>query len=100
MTQTDFGPVNIRRGNTVEFVAQFFDVNSNLITPGSATLAITYTNLNNVPQTDNVTMFPVNTDLIGTWSSTNAVSCLAPWTITATGQSTIAQSGVVRVYDP
>ena len=100
MTQTDLGPVNIRSGNTAEFVAQFFDANRNLVTPLSATLAITYVNISNVSQTDNVTLSPVGGDLIGTWSSTNAVAGLAPWTVTVTGFSSISQTGVVRVYDP
>jgi hypothetical protein len=100
MTQTDLGPVNIRQGDTAEFVAQFFDANRFLITPLSATLSITYTNLGYASQTDNVVLSPVGGSLIGTWSSTNALAGLAPWTVTTVGVSSISQSGVVRVYDP
>jgi hypothetical protein len=100
MPQLDFGPVNIRRGNSAEFIAQFFDSNGNLISPLSATLAITYQNLSNASQTDNVTLTPTSANSIGTWSSANALAGLAPWTVTATGVSSIAQQGVIRVYDP
>ena len=100
MTQVDFGPVNIRQGNSAEFIAQFFDANGNLTIPVSATLSIVYLNINNASQTDNVLILPNGGDLLGTWSSTNAQAGLAPWTITATGASSISQSGVIRVYDP
>ena len=100
MTQVDFGPVNIRQGNSAEFIAQFFDVNGNLITPLSANFSITYQNLNYASQTDNITMLPFNADLTCVWSSTNALPGLAPWTVAATSASSIAQNGIVRVYDP
>lgn len=100
MTQTDFGPVNIRYSNSAFFTAEFFDSNGNITVPLSATLSITYTNINNVSQTDNITMTPINSYLCGTWSSTNAIPGLAPWTITALGASSASQTGVIRVYDP
>lgn len=100
MTQVDFGPVNIRYGNSAFFTAEFYDSNGNLTVPISATLSITYTNINNASQTDNVTLLPVNSFLVGTWSSTNAIPGLAPWSITAFGASSASQLGVIRVYDP
>jgi len=42
---------------------------------------------------------PNNAFLTGTWSSTNAASGLAPWTITATGASSVSQTGTIRVLD-
>jgi hypothetical protein len=100
MTQIDFGPTNITFGNSAFFTAEFFDVNGNLTTPVSAILAITYTNLANASQTDNVTMSPTGGFLTGTWSSANAQPGLAPWTITAAGASSASQLGVIRVLDP
>lgn len=100
MTQVDYGPVNIRRGNSARFTAEFFDVNGNTTTPLSATLSISYLNITNVTQTDNVTLLPSDSFLIGTWSSTNAQAGLAPWTVTAVGATSAAQAGVIRVYDP
>lgn len=100
MTQVDFGPVNITYGNSAFFTAEFYDVNGNITVPLSATLSITYTNINNISQTDNVTMTPTNSFLTGTWSSTNAIPGLAPWTITALGASSASQLGIIRVIDP
>lgn len=100
MTQLDFGPVNIRYGNSAYFTAEFYDSNGNITVPISATLSITYTNINNISQTDLVTLTPNNSFLNGVWSSTNAIPGLAPWTITATGASSASQSGVIRIYDP
>lgn len=100
MTQTDFGPVNIRRGNSAAFTVQFFDVNGNTTTPLSAILALSYTDIANALQTDNVTLLPSNSFLIGTWGSSTVPAQLVPWTVTATGASSIAQSGIIRIYDP
>lgn len=100
MTQVDLGPVNITYGNSAFFTAEFYDSNGNITTPISATLSITYTNINNVPQTDTVTMTPANRYLTGTWSSCNSLPGLAPWTITASGASSASQLGVIRVVDP
>lgn len=100
MTQVDYGPVNITYGNSAYFTAEFYDANGNITVPISATLSITYMNINNVSQTDNVTLTPNNSFLNGTWSSTNAVPGLAPWTITAFGASSASQIGIIRVIDP
>lgn len=100
MTQVDFGPVNITYGNSAFFTAEFYDTNGNITVPVSATLSITYTNISNASQTDNVTLTPVNSYLCGTWSSTNAIPGLAPWTITAFGASSASQIGIIRVIDP
>jgi hypothetical protein len=97
MTQVDFGPVNITYGNIAEFVAQLFDSNHNMISPASATLTLTYLNINNAIQTDNITLLPSGGNLTGTWSSTNAAPGIIPWTVTAAGLSSIAQTGDIRV---
>jgi hypothetical protein len=97
VTQLDFGPVNITYGNNAEFVTQFFDSNGNMFSPVSALLSITYLNVNNIAQTDAVTLLPSGGNLVGIWSSINAAPGLASWTVTATGASTVAQVGVIRV---
>lgn len=100
MTQVAFGPVNIQYGNSAFFTAEFYDQNGNITVPISATLSITYTNINNTSQTDLVLLTPNNSFLTGTWSSTNAALGLAPWTITASGASSASQLGIIRVIDP
>jgi hypothetical protein len=100
MTQVEFGPTNLTQGNSAFFTAEFFDSNGNLTIPSGATLQITYTNINNASQTDTVTLSAVNSYFTGTWSSTSASYGLAPWSIFATGNSTAAQMGIIRVVDP
>ena len=100
MPQTDLGPVNIRYGNSAEFVAEFFDSNNHTTVPSGATLSITYTNINNSPQTDTVTLASVNSFFTGVWSSTSAALGLAPWQVFASGNSTAAQIGIIRIIEP
>lgn len=100
MTQIDYGPVNINYGNSAFFTAEFYDSNGNLTVPSGATLSITYININNTSQTDNVALSVNNSFFIGTWSSSNASLGLAPWSIFVTGFSTASQIGVIRVIDP
>ena len=100
MTQVDWGPVNITGGNSAFFTAEFYDASGNLTVPSGATLQITYTNINNASQTDTVTLSAVNSYYTGTWSSTSASYGLANWQIIASGNSTAAQIGVIRVIDP
>lgn len=100
MTQVDYGPVNITYGNSAFFTAEFYDSNGILTVPSGATLSITYTNINNASQTDNVTMSVNNSFYICTWSSTNAALGLAPWSVFVTGFSTASQIGIIRVIDP
>lgn len=100
MTQVDLGPVNINYGNSAFFTAEFYDSSGLLTVPAGATLSITYTNINNISQTDSLVMSLLNNFYTVTWSSTNAALGLAPWTITATGVSSASQIGVIRVIDP
>lgn len=100
MTYVDYGPFNIKYGNSAFFTAEFYDSNGLLTIPAGATLSVTYTNVNNASQTDNVAMSINNSFYVCTWSSTNAALGLAPWTITATGASSASQIGVIRVIDP
>src|SRR5512143_2101049 len=100
MTQVDYGPVNITYGNSAFFTAEFYDSNGILTVPSGATLSITYTNINNAAQTDNVTMSLNNSFFVCTWSSSNASMGLAPWSVFVTGFSTASQIGVIRVIDP
>jgi hypothetical protein len=100
MTQISLGPVNIVQGNSAEFVAEFFDSNNQITVPSGATLSITYTNISNASQTDTVTLGPVNSFFLGVWSSTSAALGLAPWSVYATGFSTAAQTGVIRIIEP
>lgn len=100
MTQVSLGPVNIQYGNSAFFTAEFYDSNGVLTVPSGATLSITYTNINNAAQTDNVTLSVNNSFFIGTWSSSNASLGLALWSIMAAGASSASQLGVIRVIDP
>ena len=100
MTQKEFGTTNKTQGNSAEFVAEFFDSNSNITVPSGATLSVTYTNINNSSQTDNVTMAAINSFFTGVWSSTSASYGLADWSITAAGNSSASQIGQIRVIDP
>jgi len=100
MTQVEFGPTNITGGNSAFFTAEFFDSNGNLTIPSGATLQITYTNISNVSQTDTVTLTARNSYFVGTWSSTSASYSIADWAIFATGNSTAAQVGKLRIIDP
>lgn len=100
MPQTDYGPTNIVQGNSAFFTAEFLDSDGNLTSPSGATLSVSYTNINNTSQTDIVTMTPSNGFFTGIWSSTSASRGLATWSITATGFSSRAQAGQIRVIDP
>lgn len=100
MTQVDLGPVNINYGNSAFFTAEFYDSNGNITVPSGATLSITYTNINNVAQTDLVVLSLNNSFFVGTWSSSNASMGLAPWSIFITGFSTASQIGLLRIIDP
>lgn len=98
--QTVWGPVNIQQGNSAFFTAEFYDSSGNTTTPTGATLAVSYTNLNNLSQTDSFTMAASGSFYTATWSSASASRGLASWTVTATGNSTAAQNGQIRVIDP
>lgn len=100
MPQTDFGPTNIQQRNSAFFTAEFIDSNGNLTIPAGATLEVTYININNLSQTDSFSMTPLNSFFTATWSSTSAALGLATWSITATGFSSLAQTGQIRVIDP
>ena len=100
MTQVEFGPTNITQGNSAFFTAEFYDSNGNITTPSGATLQVTYTNINNATQVDTVTLSAVNSFFTGTWSSSNASYSIADWAIYATGNSTAAQLGKLRIIDP
>lgn len=100
MPQTAWGPVNITQGNSAFFTSEFYDANGNTTIPAGATLSITYINTSNTSQTDNVTLSLSGTYFTGTWSSVLASLGLANWIVTATGNSTAAQSGQIRVIDP
>lgn len=101
MPQTDYGPTNIQKNNSAFFTAEFIDSFGNITIPaGGATLTITYTNINNASQTDAFIMTSINSFFTATWSSTSASLGLADWSIVATGFSSLAQIGQIRVIDP
>lgn len=100
MTQVALGPVNIQYGNSAFFTAEFYDSNGLLTVPSGATLSITYTNINNVSQTDTLAMSLSNSFYTCTWSSSSAALGLALWTVIAAGVSSASQLGVIRVIDP
>lgn len=100
MTQNDFGPTNIQQNNSAFFTAEFIDSSGNIIIPAGATLTVSYININNASQIDTLAMAFANSFFTATWSSTSASRGLADWSITATGFSSIAQIGQIRVIDP
>jgi hypothetical protein len=100
MPQTEWGPVNIQYGNSAFFTAEFYDINHDLTVPSGATLAVSYTNINFLPQTDSFAMTLLNSFFNATWSSTNASLGLASWSIVAAGNSSASQIGQIRVIDP
>ena len=100
MPQIDWGPVPITQGNSAFFTAEFFDSSGNTTVPSGATLVVTYINTSNASQTDTTTLDPTGSFFTGTWSSTSAAYGLADWSITATGNSTAANSGQLRIIYP
>jgi len=100
VSQTVWGPVNIKSGNSAYFTAQFIDANGYITVPSGCSITVTYTNTSNAAQTDTVTM-TLNGDFFnGTWSSTSAAKGLANWSCFATGFSTASQTGQIRVIGP
>lgn len=100
MPQTDWGAYNITQGNSAFFTAEFFDASGNTTTPIGAILTVAYTDINNLPRTDTITMNPNNAFFIATWSSASATFGLANWAVTATGNSSASQVGLIRVIYP
>jgi len=99
MTQLQFGPVNVRQGNSAQFVIEFLS-GGNLTVPSSGNLTVTYTNTSNASQTDIVNLALSNSYYLGTWSSTSASLCVATWNLTAAGSSALQQTGSIRVIAP
>ena len=97
MAQTQFGPVNITKGNSANFVIEFVDSSGNVTTPSSANLQVAYTNTSLTSQTDTVSLSLAGSFWIGTWSSTSASLGLASWSLTGSGSTTVAQNGQIRV---
>ena len=100
MPQTDLGPVNIVQGNTAEFIAEFFDSNNATSVPVGASIIVDYTTITNVSTSTTVSMTLTNSFFIGTWSTANATLGVATWNLYATGESTAAQTGLIRVIAP
>jgi len=97
--QADFGPTNLSANDTAMFVAEFLDEENSLTVPSGATLSVTYLNINNAVQTDDVAMSLSNRFYAATWSSTSAALGLAVWTVTSIGESSAAQLGLLRITD-
>jgi hypothetical protein len=91
------GPFNIEKGNSAQFVVEFFDSTGLLSVPPSATIAVTYINTANNSQTDTLTLNSVGSFFTATWSSTSAALGLATWTATALPSSVQAATGQIRV---
>jgi len=90
------GPFNLQQGNSVEFVVEFLDSNSNLSIPAVANMAVTYTNTSNLSQTDTTNMTLTGSFYTSTWSSTSAALGLATWVATA-GSTVQIATGQLRV---
>lgn len=73
---------DVVRGNSVQFEANFFDANTNPISPASAVIALAYY-ANGTPSSTNVSMSASNNTWYGTWSSANADATQVAWTIFA-----------------
>lgn len=99
LNQTDLGPVNITYGDLVLFTAEFFDDENITTIPSAAIIAVTYVNINNVEQTDVMSMALNDSFFNATWSSTNASSGLALWEARSAGHSSAAQLGIIRVIN-
>lgn len=100
MTYKAYGPFNLQQNNSAYFTVEFIDSNGNITIPSGATLTISYINNSHVNQVDSIAMSMLNSFFTGTWSSTSASLGLADWSVTATGSSSLAQIGQIRVIDP
>lgn len=100
MPNTDFGPVQIRRGNQAEFAIKLTDSTGASVTVSSAEVDIVYTNTSFASQTDVVNLTLSAGVWTGTWSSTSATACLASWSVIAAGSTSSVQNGQLRIFDP
>lgn len=100
MPQIDWGPVNLTQGNSAFFTVEFYDTDGHITTPSAANLTVTYTNLSNATQVDNVILEPRGVKFTGTWSSTSASYGIAGWVVGAIGGSSAMQTGELRIIYP
>lgn len=93
-------PVNIKKGNSAQFVVEFLDANGALTVPSGGDLTITYpVGLTTVSTTISLSL--QNSFFTATWGSSVSDYGTAPWYVTAIGSSnTIAASGDLRIIDP
>lgn len=89
---------NITQGSTVEFTAEFLDVNGITTVPSSATLVMTYTTIANATASSAIGMTQVGSFFVATWPSGQAALGLANYAIAAFGQPTAA-SGTLRLLN-
>lgn len=92
-------PTNVIYGNTAQFVAEFLDSNGDLTVPSGGTLSIDYPVGLTTLSTD-IAMTLQNSFFTATWSSSVSDLGTAGWSITATGSTTAASTGVLRIITP
>ncbi len=92
-------PVNIAKGNSAQFVIEFLDANGNLTVPAGGSVTITYP-VGLTTQSTTISLTQQNSFFTATWGTSVSDYGNAPWSVTATGSSLVAASGVIRVIDP
>lgn len=92
-------PTNVIYGNTAQFVAEFLDADGVLTVPAGGTLSIDYPTGLTTTSTS-ITMTLQNSYFTATWYSSVSSLGLAGWSITATGSTTAASTGVLRIITP
>lgn len=95
-------PINITQGNSAQFTVEFIDSTGALTVPVGGQIVINYTSASTLASTSQTIALVQNGNLFtGTWNSGVAALGLAPWSVYATGSTSVAaQSDVIRVIDP
>ncbi len=91
-------PTNATLGSTIVFTVEFFDSNSNLTVPTSATLTISYPPSSNnvVTATAIIAMTPAGSFFTATWGSGVAAFGITNYSVSAPGQAS-ATTGQLRL---
>lgn len=96
----NLSPVNITFPNSARFVVEFFDEDGALTVPSSGTLTVSYVeraNLTTISSDIGLTL--TDSFFLGTWSSSGAVIGLASWSVSASGLTSPAATGTIRVIN-
>lgn len=85
------------RGSKLFFSAAFVDAAGAPATPISATLYITFANLNLVRESVSVSMSVVGNVASASWDSSVAADCTVQWSVKGTGANAIVTDGSLRL---